>query len=681
MSQNVPLTSSFRQPVRTLFLVLLVGAISFAFVSKAVEYIVVQRETGRLGGYYRSIGSLERSDGNDAGGVSQGANLILKSPYLAYEDRRRVSSGVLQDIWNADVDHIMSDNSSTPAGLLTGVHNSDMWFYGTLSERDLRSAGFGWYSLTFQVDKVLAGYPEDLAAGSELNLHFILAGHEYSIPKIESMQVGQRYLIRGWFDHGTSYSEIQIRPLDDADLWYLPVEAGSDVDLNAPSLAGIKNEIDILNQNQHALFLVGTTDMSALPDMQESSHLFFLVDGRWLNHQDDLDGRRVIVIQREFANVRGLKLGDTISMTLRGLRNPFWGYITGDDRENWRTYPTQQETFEIVGIYDDLVGLNLSIYSTEAYVPNSVLSADVVVPGDILNPQSFSFVLDSSQHQEAFVNQYKEPLAQLGFGLTFVENNGAAFWTGVLPLRRSALAGLLVYGLVLLLALALAVFLYLNQRRKDYAILRALGVSKDQANHQVLLPILLIGAAGIIGGGIPSWKYALEKSAETISTLPTPAGALPSATLSPIYLGLIGMGLLLLLFCFAWAGARILAGKPILDLLGRAVPVRGRQRQVKPVQRTTSSIQPGTLAVSAAMPEEHPLDVMPRVPFSAENQIQRVIKTGPKRGIAEIRALARFGFRQIGRDGLRSLLTTLVALGLVLALGWIQWNMDKNRAE
>ncbi|MBE3038870.1 MAG: hypothetical protein IMZ62_08675 [Chloroflexi bacterium] len=43
--------------------------------------------------------------------------------------------------------------------------------------------------------------------------------------------------------------------------------------------------------------------------------------------------------------------------------------------------------------------------------------------------------------------------------------------------------------------------------------------------------------------------------------------------------------------------------------------------------------------------------------------------------------MARFGFRQIGRDGLRSLLTTLVALGLVLALGWIQWNMDKNRAE
>src|SRR5271157_5788418 len=102
MNQNVPLTSSFRQPLRTLFLILLFGMTSFAFVSNAVQYIVVQRETGRLGSYYRSIGSLSRLDGNDAGDVSQGANLILRSPYLAYEDRRKASSGVMQGIWGSE---------------------------------------------------------------------------------------------------------------------------------------------------------------------------------------------------------------------------------------------------------------------------------------------------------------------------------------------------------------------------------------------------------------------------------------------------------------------------------------------------------------------------------------------------------------------------------------------------
>ena len=99
MSQNIPLKSSFRQPLRTLFLILLIGLTSFTFVSNAVQYIIVQRETGRLGSYYRSIGSLIGLLGNDPGDVTQAANLIRHSPYLAYEDRRRDSEGVMQGIW------------------------------------------------------------------------------------------------------------------------------------------------------------------------------------------------------------------------------------------------------------------------------------------------------------------------------------------------------------------------------------------------------------------------------------------------------------------------------------------------------------------------------------------------------------------------------------------------------
>lgn len=60
MIKNVCLKSALRQPARTLVLVPLSGLISFAFVSKVVEYLVVNRETDRLTGYYRSIGTLHR---------------------------------------------------------------------------------------------------------------------------------------------------------------------------------------------------------------------------------------------------------------------------------------------------------------------------------------------------------------------------------------------------------------------------------------------------------------------------------------------------------------------------------------------------------------------------------------------------------------------------------------------
>jgi ABC-type lipoprotein release transport system permease subunit len=665
MSQNIPLTSSLRQPVRTIFLILLVGAISFAFVSKAVEYIVVLRETERLGGYFRSIGSLERIDGDEMGDISQGAELILGSRYLAYEDRVRYSSGVMPDLWNADTDGVMSDYVGKPAEWATGLHVSDFWFYGTLSEMDRDTSGFGWYKLTFQVDKVLASYPEYVTAGKPIDLLFVLKDHPDAIAKIESMPVGRRYLIRGMWNYGPyDTSNFQIKAVDDTGLWYIPVEAGADVDLSAPAMASIKNDIDILNENQHTLTLVGTADMSAMPLMQQSSHVFYLVDGRWLNHEDELEGRRVIAINQSLADARQLKLGDTISMTLRGLG----GYILDKDRENWSSYPTYPETFEIVGIFESFY-FEGSSGSTMAYVPNSALPVAYAYPDDILYSQTYSFVLDSSRHQDAFVNQYKDPLAQLGFNLTFVENNGAAFWAGVLPVQRSALTGVLIYSLVLLLALTLADFLYLSQRRKDYAILRALGVPRGKANRQVLLPILCIGAAGVIAGEGPAWFYALANTAKTFSKLPTPAGAAPFTGLNPLYFIAFCMGLLLLVFGFAWVGVSILAKKPVLELLGRAVPAG----------KTKQSIKAGLSGTPMAMPAGDSIQGGDALPNATGNRIQSAPRS--IQGLAGSRALARFGLRQIGRSGLRSLLTALVALGLVAALGWMQWTMEKDRAE
>ena len=100
MKRNVCLQSTLRQPVRTLFLLLLIGLISFAFISRAVEYLVVNRETDRLAGYYRAIGFLEPSDGF----AFYGLELVSKSQHVALMDQRRACSGVLQGVFNADIE-------------------------------------------------------------------------------------------------------------------------------------------------------------------------------------------------------------------------------------------------------------------------------------------------------------------------------------------------------------------------------------------------------------------------------------------------------------------------------------------------------------------------------------------------------------------------------------------------
>jgi ABC-type antimicrobial peptide transport system permease subunit len=680
---NIFLKSSLRQPIFTIFLIILLGLISFAFMGKAVEYLVVQRETNRLGGYYRAIGSLVGLSGNEMEDLSEGAALIQNSPYIAYEDRRRATSGVMDGIWNADISGSSSNHEQN-----TGYFNADMWFYGKLiTKREiLRKYGqetdetIG-YTLNFQVDTVLAGRPEDIKDGRAVGFLFMFEGHEEAIPTIESMEVGKRYLIRGWKDitfrvdpsWQNASSTLKIRALDDEGLWYLPLGEGTELDFNDPALVEIKNEIDILNENQRALMIYGTSDMSAMPEMQESARFYFLTEGRWLNHQDDLDKKRLVVIQRDFANLRNLELGDTISVTLRGLQNPYVGYITRSDREKWRSYPTYEETLEIVGIYDDLPGLDSLTHTTMAYVPNSILPADVVYPLDGVYASMYSFVLDSSRNQEAFLNENITALAELGIGINFVDNNGTAFWASVTPLRRSAISGLLVYSLVLVVALTLAVFLYLTQRRRDYAILRALGVSRNRANRQLIFPIVLTGAAGILTGGALAWENTLKKTAATFSSLPTPAGILPSTTLNPIYLGAISTGILLLLLVFTWSGVRILAGLPVLELLGRAALAGRAKKRAKPLQQTGSALQ--------SVPEERLWDETTGLPLPAETPIQQASTIGMLKGRPGSSALVRFGLHHISRAGFKSILTILVALGFVLALGWMKWSIDRNVLE
>ena len=102
----------------------------------------------------------------------------------------------------------------------------------------------------------------------------------------------------------------------------------------------------------------------------------------------------------------------------------------------------------------------------------------------------------------------------------------------------------------MVVALTLAIFLYVMARKREYAILRALGVPAKQANQQTVLLLLLLGGLGISLGGFSSWNYAINQAKASLSTLPMPAGVSPSADLSPFVLaGLCAAVFLLLAVC------------------------------------------------------------------------------------------------------------------------------------
>lgn len=93
------LKSTFRRPLSAILLILLLGAVSFGFASRAVEYLAVSEAIEETSEYYRAIGYLTSEDQN----VTEGARLLAESDLVSVNDARRVCIGSLEEIYNGDL--------------------------------------------------------------------------------------------------------------------------------------------------------------------------------------------------------------------------------------------------------------------------------------------------------------------------------------------------------------------------------------------------------------------------------------------------------------------------------------------------------------------------------------------------------------------------------------------------
>ena len=414
MKRNPILWSTLRQPVRSLLFLLVIAVASFAFVARAVEYLVIDQETERLMDYYRPIGYLEpeitknleevtSSEGFEAWwlkDVAQGIPIVSSSPYVDWQDQRRYCSGVLEGIQNTDLDGSSSDSwfrnetvmyKPTFGADPVGLHLTDLYLSGTLvskgelpepEDRHDEAMTEDWYAhrFVFQVDRVEAGFRDYAPEGTEIQLLYIARDPETVEAFHASVQEGQRYLIKaladcymnGWVWTPNEGIDLLWIPLQEERLEVYPLEPGAAVDWEELALQDLQVEVKALRENASAMAVIGVQDMSALPRMQEATQNYYLVEGRWLNVEDNVQGRRVCVVHKDFAAMRGLSMGDTLTIRLRDLKAPpaasqsGYGYSGTDyekdriliqdayilegteDWEHWQEYPTETETFEIV---------------------------------------------------------------------------------------------------------------------------------------------------------------------------------------------------------------------------------------------------------------------------------------------------------------------------------------------
>lgn len=699
MNKNVILKSIIRKPIVAILLILLIGLVSYGFVGKAVETIIVWRETDRLEGYYRSIGSLEKTDyENEQNPFLAGANVIRQSPDLEFDDLRKQTAGFMRDFYNTDYGTGTMDVAKTLYSEASfwygeGVNNLDYWFYGKLIyfskeyEQDPKLKNlefFTGYNLVFQVDEVLAGYPERI----EENQNYVIwipARYTENIddmsPYLETMKEGESYLIRAWSHPSLNFSVVglpvntvnayetmNLKPLDGKDLWYIAVEDNQRLDLELPEYEEIRLEIDRLNENLRAILLIGTSDMSAMPEMQVGAKYNYLVDGRWLNRDDDLTSRNVIVISKNLAEIRGLSIGDELTLTMRALMDPYFCYIrSAEDIANWRNYQSQEVTFEVVGVYSNSWMDSTQSFDntfTQSYVPLSTITDEFAFStywSKLQDPTpAYSFVLKDPRMQDDFIEEYETKLQDLGFALKFSDNDAKNFVAGVDPLRKSNLIGAIVYTIALLVAVALSVFLYLQQQRRNFAILRALGVPAEVSKRQLVQPLLILGSVGSTLGAILSWENAHAKAGESLSKLPLPSGVFPELDLNP-WIG-IGFWLLVLLILFVGVqvGNKRMSRTPVLALL---------QDNKSTKEKLTSNNEQKQKAE-----EILPLDKN-LLPKSSSEQVGGSASADPRKGIRNFSRL------NLIRSPLKNLLTIAVAVAMILSLGWFQSLIKANEQE
>ncbi len=480
--------SVIRRKTGLLLLLALLTASAFGFLLRTVEYLAVSRGIDQVEAGYQMIGSLSSQDGD----VTEGVSLVEESPYVGYVDINRCAGAVLSGLYNADIDGISSIRGPE-LGFQLEISDILVWAEVTEKKETVRNR-----IPTYQYDLVLKeavyGYPEYTEPGKQIHIFWRPRAGEGQ--NAADMEVGRTYLIKCYYDGysgGWSGNSMyfKLKKLEEG-IWFREGEpdervAAEYIDENAMTQ----------ERNRHAMLATTAVDMSAWPAVQENARDFYLEEGRWLDRQDQEEGRRVCVVEKEFARIRGLHVGDTLTLTLRDAELFRWGYVTSPEEETWETREKVTEDFEIVGTYGRLYGEPARSYwpsfgGNYLYLPDSCLPEEYVNPKEVM-AYAFSFVLTSPKDKEAFIQELEEPLKEKGITISFVENNWDSFYEAAKEIRQGAFYSLLIFGAVLAVALGAAAFLYLWQRKKEIAIARALGVPVGRAAFGACLPMLLLG--------------------------------------------------------------------------------------------------------------------------------------------------------------------------------------------
>ncbi|MBR2717313.1 MAG: ABC transporter permease, partial [Oscillospiraceae bacterium] len=429
--------------------------------------------------------------------------------------------------------------------------------------------------------------------------------------------------------------------------------------LETEEFAPLRELIQVTNDDLRTFDVVYTDDMASIRRVARNQ--LTAVQGRLLGPEDA--GKANCVVSERFLSENGLNLGDTVTLQLGNyLMEQFQPLgAVAVTRGRYAAQWTEQ-TFTIVGTWQDSSDRHwqeqehYNYYSigswqdqdpywaysdNTVFVPTSFLPAGCDTVNHVFRPGEVSFLVRDADKLGAFAEECLPMVEEMG--LQYAWNDGG--W----PLISEKLAEtkalsrmkLLIFSAAALLAVGLTLYLFLHRRRREYAILRALGAPRRAASKTLWLPLLFLAVIAVVIGTGAAWLRSGAAAAKSAADF-AEAGleAMPSAHIGVYLLGAIS--LLLAVALLAALYLRALGKRSPLALLQD-----GNRKKDNKGGIQDSEIGPEALSAAAAVLA---------LPVTVTGK--------PVRGF-----LRRYILRHIRRAGAKTLLALLLAALLVGAVG------------
>lgn len=700
-----------RTPVKSLITFILIAAVTFGFSSQIYEYSVVSREMARLADHFRLTGTIESDSapkfpsggpfplisyiydktkyvslydtstetGREelASSMRQYGELpqqvmagVSKLPHVVATSTRYMGAGVSDAYYRMDGNQYFYDYSArlvgegvvekviiTPQG--PDVSELKIWF----SEFSLLAGNPKWLGgskvyvslmLLSQAEGFYLTMGDGTRSGAVVNRNFTL---DYQ----ENIQEGDRLIFlcravtyntgsRLFIGDTTDYWCDELRIITDAPDDYLQTEA----------FEPFRLAIEITNADMHTFDMVYTDDMMSIPRFAD--RVFAIHEGRALTAADK--GTQNCVVSNRFLQENNLSIGSTITVGLGDRlfeQNAALGAVASVPER----YKAPVDTVELTIVGDYLIvetpqaqaeDVHHTYSLNTIFVPLSLLPASADTENHEIKPGEFSFVLDHPNNAQDFEKN------AIGFleenGLTLLLGDNVSNWREVSDSYNSSSAVTLITIAIFFVAeLAVGIFtvyLYISRRKREYSIMRVLGVSGGNADKALFVPLMLLGLTAILTGNTASWIYTARTVEGIIAQYPAIEGYAYHAQLSPL----------------AAAGCVLLSAA---SLAAPALIILRRLRNTQPLMLLQDNQEARTRKTAEVPPLPTPSATEKRTELAAAvSALPRENTNPPQKAAgraAALRHILRYVARHSRRTAVKSLLSILVSALLFTVIG------------